>query len=77
MFDTKPKQITPYLRRMYQLAERYSKASRLSSDQANSGEWGCCTPQMLTESLPEGRASVPALAPRDVGPAVNPRTSPR
>jgi len=36
---------------MYQLAEHYSEASRLLSEQAKGGDWGCAAPQLLVDSF--------------------------
>jgi hypothetical protein len=38
---------TPDYRKMYQLAEHYSEASRLLDGQANGEEWRCSAPQLL------------------------------
>jgi hypothetical protein len=42
---------TPDFRKMYQLAERYSEASRLLDEQAKGEEWGCSAPQLLVDSF--------------------------
>src|ERR1700680_1530312 len=42
---------TPDYRKMYQLAEHYSEASRLLDEQAKSEEWGCSAPQSLVDSF--------------------------
>lgn len=42
---------TPDYRKMYQLAEHYSEASRLLSKQAKGEEWGCSAPQLLVDSF--------------------------
>jgi type I restriction enzyme R subunit len=38
-------------RKMYQLAEHYSEASKLLEDQAKGKEWGCSAPQLLVDSF--------------------------
>jgi hypothetical protein len=42
---------TPDCRRMYQLAEQYSEASRLLSGQAKGEQWGCSAPYLLVDSF--------------------------
>ena len=42
---------TPDYRKMYQLAEHYSEASRLLDEQAKGKEWGCSAPQLLVDSF--------------------------
>jgi hypothetical protein len=42
---------TPDCRKMYQLAEHYSEASRLLDEQAKGEEWGCSAPQLLVDSF--------------------------
>jgi hypothetical protein len=42
---------TPDYRKMYQLAEHYSEASRLLDEQAKGEEWGCSAPQLLVDSF--------------------------
>lgn len=42
---------TPDARKMYQLAERYSEASQILDEQAESEKWGCAAPQLLVDSF--------------------------
>ncbi|MDX6577084.1 MAG: hypothetical protein QOE96_3037 [Blastocatellia bacterium] len=42
---------TPDCRKLYQLAEHYSEASRLLAEQAKGEEWGCFAPQLLVDSF--------------------------
>lgn len=42
---------TPDYRKMYQLAEHYSEASRLLEEQAKGEEWGCSAPRVLVDSF--------------------------
>ncbi len=42
---------TPDFRKMYQLAEQYSKASGLLAEQAKGKQWGCSGPQLLVDSF--------------------------
>lgn len=42
---------TPDFRKIYQLAEHYSEASRLLEEQAKGEEWGCSAPQLLVDSF--------------------------
>jgi hypothetical protein len=42
---------TPEYRKMYQLAEHYSEASRLLEEQAKGEDWGCSAPQLLVDSF--------------------------
>lgn len=42
---------TPDYRKMYQLAEHYSEASRLLDEQAKCEEWGCSAPKLLVDSF--------------------------
>jgi hypothetical protein len=42
---------TPDYRKMYQLAEQYSEASRLLEEQAKGEEWGSSAPQLLVDSF--------------------------
>ncbi|MEA2205537.1 MAG: hypothetical protein QOE77_2313 [Blastocatellia bacterium] len=42
---------TPDYRKMYQLAEHYSEASRILEQQAKGKEWGCSAPQLLVDSF--------------------------
>ncbi len=42
---------TPDFRKIYQLAEHYSDASRLLEEQANAEEWGSSAPQLLVDSF--------------------------
>lgn len=42
---------TPDYRKIYQLAEHYSEASRLLEEQAKGEEWGCSAPQLLVDSF--------------------------
>src|SRR4051794_31006543 len=51
MPKVKPPKPTPDFRKMYQLAEHYSEASRLLSEQAKGGDWGCAAPQFLVDSF--------------------------
>lgn len=51
MPKVKPPQPTPDYRKMYQLAEHYSEASRLLDEQAKGEEWGCSAPQVLVDSF--------------------------
>lgn len=41
----------PDFRKMYQLAEHYSEASRLLEEQAKGEEWGSSAPQLLVDSF--------------------------
>lgn len=41
----------PDFRKMYQLAEHYSEASRLLEEQAKGKEWGSSAPQLLVDSF--------------------------
>jgi hypothetical protein len=41
----------PDFRKMYQLAEHYSEASRLLAEQAKGEQWGCSAPQLLVDSF--------------------------
>jgi len=41
----------PDCRKMYQLAEHYSEASRLLAEQAKGERWGCSAPQLLVDSF--------------------------
>ena len=47
----KPPKPTPDYRKMYQLAEHYSEASRLLEEQAKGKEWGSSAPQLLVDSF--------------------------
>lgn len=47
----KAKKPTPDYRKMYQLAENYSEASRLLAEQAKGKQWGCSAPQLLVDSF--------------------------
>jgi hypothetical protein len=51
MPKVKPPKPTPDCRKIYQLAEHYSEASKLLQDQAKGGEWGCSAPQLLVDSF--------------------------
>jgi len=51
MPKVKPSKPTPDFRKMYQLAEHYSEASRLLEEQAKGEEWGCSAPQVLVDSF--------------------------
>lgn len=51
MPKVKPPKPTPDYRKMYQLAEHYSEASRLLDEQAKGEEWGCSAPQLLVDSF--------------------------
>jgi hypothetical protein len=51
MPKVKPPKPTPNYRKMYQLAEHYSEASRLLEEQAKNKEWGSSAPQLLVDSL--------------------------
>lgn len=51
MPKVKPPKPTPDFRKMYQLAEYYSEASRLLDEQAKGEEWGCSAPQLLVDSF--------------------------
>ena len=51
MPKVKPPKPTPDYRKMYQLAEHYSEASRLLEEQAKGEEWGCSAPQLLVDSF--------------------------
>jgi hypothetical protein len=42
---------TPDCRKMYQLAEHYSEASRLLDEQAKGEGWGCFAPKLLVDSF--------------------------
>lgn len=42
---------TPDFKKIYQLAEHYSEASRLLADQAKGDQWGCSAPQLLVDSF--------------------------
>jgi hypothetical protein len=42
---------TPDFRKMYQLAEHYSEASRLLEEYAKGKEWGCSAPRLLVDSF--------------------------
>jgi HEPN domain-containing protein len=42
---------TPDCRKIYQLAEHYSEASKLLEDQAKGEDWGCSAPQLLVDSF--------------------------
>ena len=42
---------TPDYRKIYQLAEHYSEASRLLDEQKKGEEWGCSAPQLLVDSF--------------------------
>src|SRR5215213_2074166 len=42
---------TPDVKKMYQLAEHYSEASRLLEEQAKGEEWGSSAPQLLVDSF--------------------------
>jgi len=42
---------TPDYRKIYQLAESYSKASRLLDEQARGEQWECSAPQLLVDSF--------------------------
>jgi len=42
---------TPDFKKMYQLAEHYSEASRLLDEQAKGEEWGSSAPQLLVDSF--------------------------
>lgn len=42
---------TPDCRKIYQLAEHYSEASRLLEEQTKGEEWGCSAPQLLVDSF--------------------------
>lgn len=44
-------QQTPDVRKMYQLAEHYSEASRLLAEQAKGEAWGCSAPRILVDSF--------------------------
>ena len=47
----KPLKPTPDYRKIYQLAEHYSEASRLLEEQAERKEWGSSAPQLLVDSF--------------------------
>lgn len=47
----KPPKPTPDCRKMYQLAEHYSEASRLLDEQAKGEEWGSSAPKLLVDSF--------------------------
>lgn len=51
MPKVKQPKVTPDCRKMYQLAEHYSEASRLLDQQAKGKEWGCSAPQLLVDSF--------------------------
>ena len=51
MPKVKPLEPTPDYRKMYQLAEHYSEASRLLEEQAKGEEWGCFAPKVLVDSF--------------------------
>jgi hypothetical protein len=51
MARVKPAKPAPDYRKMYQLAEHYSEASRLLEEQARGKEWGCSGPQLLVDSF--------------------------
>jgi hypothetical protein len=51
MAQVKPAKPAPEYRKMYQLAEHYSEASRLLEKQAGGKEWGCSGPQLLVDSF--------------------------
>jgi hypothetical protein len=51
MPKVKPAKPTPDYKKMYQLAEHYSEASRLLDEQARGEEWGCSAPQLLVDSF--------------------------
>lgn len=42
---------TPDFRKIYQLAEHYSEASRLLDEQKKGEEWGSSAPQLLVDSF--------------------------
>jgi hypothetical protein len=51
MPKVKPPKPTPDYRKMYQLAEHYSEASRLLEEQAKGQQWACFAPQVLVDSF--------------------------
>src|ERR1051326_6135406 len=51
MPNVKPAKPTPDCRKMFQLAEQYSEASRLLDEQAKGEEWGSSAPQLLVDSF--------------------------
>lgn len=51
MPNEKPPNPTPDVRKMFQLAEHYSTASQLLSEQAKGDQWGCSAPQILVDSF--------------------------
>ena len=51
MPKVKPAKPTPDCRKMFQLAEQYSEASRLLDEQAKGEEWGSSAPQLLVDSF--------------------------
>src|SRR5688572_15348074 len=51
MPKVKPPKPTPDFKKMYQLAEHYSEASRLLEKQAKGDEWGSSAPQILVDSF--------------------------
>lgn len=51
MPKVKPAKPTPDCRKMFQLAEHYSEASRLLEEQAKGEEWGCSAPRLLVDSF--------------------------
>jgi hypothetical protein len=51
MPKVKPPKPTPDCRKMFQLAERYSEASRLLEEQAKGKEWGSSAPKLLVDSF--------------------------
>lgn len=46
-----PARPTPDYRKIYQLAEHYSEASRLLEKQARRDLWGCSGPQLFVDSF--------------------------
>jgi hypothetical protein len=51
MGKIKRPKLTPDCRKLYQLAEHYSEASRLLAKQAKGKQWGCSAPQLLVDSF--------------------------
>ena len=51
MSRVKPAKPTPDYRKIYELAEHYSEASRLLEQQARGEAWGCSAPKLLVDSF--------------------------
>lgn len=51
MQNDRTRRPTPDFRKMYQLAEHYTEASRLLAEQAKGDQWACSAPQLLVDSF--------------------------